>query len=109
MKREIYSRTLVSKGAASFARSQNIKMVSPDELVSERARDEWVRWKAKLEAARTAAALESLETPDNVDKCEGTSRGVLEDTVGAVCCNDLGEMAAGVSRWVPLCLFLIGP
>lgn len=67
-------------------------MVPSHELVSERARQEWQKWKSRLEEAKTPGL--GMDFGDRVQ----SESGVMQDTVGAVCCNDVGEMASGVSR-----------
>ncbi|GLB37601.1 putative N-terminal nucleophile aminohydrolase [Lyophyllum shimeji] len=80
--------TLVGEGALTFASSINaqptIETVPPGSLISPKARGEWTRWKTRLESS-------------NADQTEAASLNDIQDTVGAVACQDANAVAAGVS------------
>ncbi|KAG0707379.1 nucleophile aminohydrolase [Suillus ampliporus] len=76
--------TLVSSGAYSFASSQNIQTVAPNELISPRAIQEWQKWKSRLDHAADGDQ-------------ENLPRDAMQDTVGAVAWDNEGNLAAGVS------------
>ena len=73
---------LSSEGARSFAQSNRIQTVPSGSLVSPRAREEWKKWKDRLERF-----VQLGTTPDTI-----------QDTVGAVAYHHVDGMAAGVSR-----------
>lgn len=91
-------RTLVGKGATSFARSEGIPLVPPIELVAETSRRDWVRWKDQYESALLAVAKSATNMTVGSHEMPVSTRGVLEDTVGAVASGAEFGMAAGVSR-----------
>jgi taspase (threonine aspartase 1) len=77
--------TLVASGAYSFASSQGIQTVAPDEMISPRATQEWQKWKSRLD--------------DPVDGDPGSlPQDAMQDTVGAVAWDNEGNLAAGVSN-----------
>ncbi|KAJ8582468.1 N-terminal nucleophile aminohydrolase [Rhizopogon salebrosus TDB-379] len=76
--------TLVASGAHSFASSQGIKTVIPNEMTSPHAIREWQKWKSQL------------EHPANDDQ-GSLPQDAMQDTVGAVAWDDEGNLAAGVS------------
>ena len=75
--------------------SRGIPVVPPESLIAPSAKETWKKWKYKLEQAESGATR---------DQREQGQEGLMEkqDTVGAVsfCVKD--DMAAGVSRFVPL-------
>lgn len=78
----------MSSGAHAFAESHSLTLVPPESLVSPRAQSEWRAWKERLDRATVASSA-------------------LQDTVGAVCLDFQGRVAAGVSRSGSLCPFQI--
>lgn len=74
--------TLTSEGARSFAYNR-IETVSSGSLISPRAREEWKKWKDRLESS-----VKHGKRPDS-----------MQDTVGAVAYHHAHGMAAGVSRY----------
>lgn len=76
--------TLVASGAYSFASSQGIQTVAPNEMISPRATQEWQKWKYRL---------------DHPVDCDLGSlhQDAMQDTVGAVAWDNDGNLAAGVS------------
>jgi len=82
-------RTLVSEGARTFAADNSaqitIETVPPESLVSPKAREEWMKWKARLESS-------------SADQTDAASIMDIQDTVGAVACQNIDGVAAGVSR-----------
>ncbi|KAJ8696328.1 hypothetical protein PTI98_006207 [Pleurotus ostreatus] len=83
---------LVSEGATSFASSvpqPPIAIVPVDSLITLRARQQWAKWKARLDQAE-AGPVDST--------CPTTAEDQMQDTVGAITCDRAGRMAAGVSR-----------
>lgn len=80
--------TLVASGAHSFASSQGIQTVAPNEMISPRATQEWQKWKSRLD--------------NPVDGDPGSlHQDAMQDTVGAVAWDNKGNLAAGVSRYAP--------
>jgi taspase (threonine aspartase 1) len=75
---------LTSEGARSFAvtQSNQIQTVPSESLVSPRAREEWKKWKDRLEGS-----VQHETMPES-----------MKDTVGAVVYHHADGMAAGVSR-----------
>lgn len=82
------NRTLASQGASLFAAERGLNMIDPASLISAKAHSEWAKWKARLQNATPSADSSSLPN--------GQSH--LEDTVGAIACDEAGDLAAGVSR-----------
>lgn len=84
------NRTLASQGASLFAAERGLNMIDPAtrSLISDKAHSEWAKWKARLQNATPSADSSSLPN--------GQSH--LEDTVGAIACDEAGDLAAGVSR-----------
>ncbi|KAG6920302.1 hypothetical protein DXG01_005071 [Tephrocybe rancida] len=82
--------TLVSNGAHSFAAQLNtLDTVPPESLISTKARDDWTKWKARLDGAASDMANSSSTLTSLMD---------IQDTVGAVAYQSGGTVAAGVSR-----------
>lgn len=82
---------LVSGGARAFADKRGIACVTPDTLVSDRARAEWQMWKTRLDAALSG----------NVPAHDKQDLRRVQDTVGAVAWDRQADLAAGVSRCAP--------
>ncbi|KNZ72915.1 Threonine aspartase 1, partial [Termitomyces sp. J132] len=89
--------TLVSEGAHSFAVSENtrheqeqatnaIETVPPESMISPKAKDEWTKWKARLD-----------HISSDIDMSDPTSLTDIQDTVGAVAYRIGDTVAAGVS------------
>ncbi|KAG1858195.1 nucleophile aminohydrolase [Suillus subluteus] len=76
--------TLVASGAYSFASSQGIQTVAPNEMISPRATQEWQKWKSRLDHPVDG-------DPGNLPQ------DAMQDTVGAVAWDNEGNLAAGVS------------
>ncbi|KAI0266856.1 nucleophile aminohydrolase [Gloeopeniophorella convolvens] len=83
---------LVSEGAARFAEERGVRVVQAGgaeeerEMVAPRARAEWARWKARLDAAAGDRDADARELH------------ARQDTVGAVVLREPGgDVAAGVS------------
>ncbi|KAG2043680.1 nucleophile aminohydrolase [Suillus americanus] len=76
--------TLVASGAYSFASSQGIQTVTPNEMISPRATQEWQKWKSRL------------DHPVDGDS-ESLPQDAMQDTVGAVAWDNGVNLAAGVS------------
>ncbi|CCM01487.1 uncharacterized protein FIBRA_03541 [Fibroporia radiculosa] len=93
---------LVSSGALSFARSQNLDPVSPHQLISPRARKEWERWSleltnAKMEMPHDTTGIDAANTYSPEHRTERISIHALQDTVGAIAWSTGGAPCAGVS------------
>lgn len=80
-------RTLASQGASLFAAEHGLNKIDPASLISSKAQSEWAKWKARLQ---NATPPESFSLPNE--------QSHLEDTVGALACDEAGDLAAGVSR-----------
>ncbi|KAG5341438.1 hypothetical protein C0989_010548, partial [Termitomyces sp. Mn162] len=87
--------TLVSEGAHSFAVSENtrheqeqatnaIETVPPESMISPKAKDEWTKWKARLD-----------HISSDIDMSDPTSLTDIQDTVGAVAYRIGDTVAAG--------------
>ncbi|KAH7888519.1 nucleophile aminohydrolase [Phlebopus sp. FC_14] len=76
--------TLVSSGAHSFATKHGLQTVSPENMISPRATDDWKKW---MDRFNSQVEPESLPIPQDA----------MQDTVGAVAWDSDGNMAAGVS------------
>lgn len=76
--------TLVASGACSFASSQGIQTVAPNEMISPRATQEWQKWKSRLDHSDDG-------DPRNLPQ------DTMQDTVGAVAWDNEGNLTAGVS------------
>ncbi|TCD71261.1 hypothetical protein EIP91_011739 [Steccherinum ochraceum] len=89
---------LVSQGAREFAERRDVTCVPAEALISERSRQDWDRWKSRLDAAQSqsAPATSTLDSSGLHD---------IQDTVGAVALDTTSSLAAGVSRQVrpPFC------
>ena len=87
---------LVSSGAQELARLSNLT-TEPSTLVSPRAQREWSKWKEELSRARAGAsgAVLSSFAPAS-ERIEGLHD--IQDTVGAIALDAMGDLAAGVSR-----------
>ncbi|KAF8332780.1 nucleophile aminohydrolase, partial [Cantharellus anzutake] len=73
---------LASQGAVSFAQKTDIRTVSPEELITPRATQNWKTWKWRMEEQR-----HEMGVPEHD----------VQDTVGAVALDSKGRLAAGVS------------
>lgn len=73
----LYNRMLVSHGAHAMATRCRLDIVGPETMATDRAIEEWEKWRSRL------------------DKF---SSNAMQDTVGALCWDRNGIMAAGVSR-----------
>jgi len=82
-------RTLVGEGAREFASQTGtgVQVVPMESLITSQARDEWQKWKDRLEGAQQKDAE---VMPDGLRD--------VQDTVGAVACRCSNGVAAGVSR-----------
>ncbi|KAI0093267.1 nucleophile aminohydrolase [Irpex rosettiformis] len=80
---------LVSEGARSFAEEHHLPCVSPDALISVKAKAEWSMWKERYEAATTDEETVTMSREGLHDR---------QDTVGAIAWDASGGLAAGVSR-----------
>ncbi|KAF5380495.1 hypothetical protein D9615_004576 [Tricholomella constricta] len=89
--------TLVSEGARAFAAANDahrtIETVPADSLVSPKAKDDWMKWRTRLERG----------VP--IDQTDLASLADVQDTVGAVACQNADAVAAGVSRVLGSVLF----
>lgn len=77
--------------------------MNPKELITNNARREWEKWKARFEGTEAPKAT-SESIPESLSNkaihCLDEDNSVFEDTVGAIACSKDGRMAAGVSRRV---------
>ncbi|KAF8070624.1 asparaginase [Lyophyllum atratum] len=80
---------LVAEGARKFAAANSTRLAvetAPlDSLVSPKAREDWLKWKARI------------ESPDADQTVPTTCLTDIQDTVGAVACQNADAVAAGVS------------
>ncbi|RMZ76937.1 hypothetical protein DV737_g4575, partial [Chaetothyriales sp. CBS 132003] len=118
---------LVGQGAADFAQAYGMPLVSNDSLVSDCARDRWIRWKKDLDRVTreeqealarnrrqpstqletndsapvgSAKALNRATTPANLPQpglVVDDDGDIITDTVGAIAIDCLGRIAAGSS------------
>jgi isoaspartyl peptidase/L-asparaginase-like protein (Ntn-hydrolase superfamily) len=79
---------LVSQGAHAFATSNGIPTCDAAALVSPRCVEEWEHWKKVL------ADVQSSTPPTDL-----RAEMPMQDTVGAICWDSNGKLAAGVSRF----------
>ncbi|KAG6831691.1 hypothetical protein H0H92_008334 [Tricholoma furcatifolium] len=83
--------TLVSSGAHSFAMAEAqrgiVDTVPAESMISQKAKDNWIKWKARLYGEIPSDGME-----------ESASLSDIQDTVGAVAFRNGEPMAAGVSR-----------
>jgi len=82
-------RTLVGEGALNFYKSLGNSVAPQDELISQRARQDWEYWTDKLQTA---------EASQRANANHQSMRQIPQDTVGAIACDSDSFMAAGVSR-----------
>ncbi|KAI0645701.1 nucleophile aminohydrolase [Trametes meyenii] len=90
---------LVSSGAEEFARGRGLTAQPASNMISARAREEWKKWKERLEAAGTTlpGGDRQLSTPNVVHSQQNDGIHDRQDTVGAVVLGTNGDLAAGVS------------
>ncbi|KAG6866709.1 hypothetical protein C0991_011368 [Blastosporella zonata] len=88
--------TLVSDGARSFAAAKcaSLEIVTPESMISPKAKDDWMKWKARLDGAASSLADTTAMSTDSgfVNFTD------IQDTVGAVAYGNGDTIAAGVSR-----------
>jgi hypothetical protein len=85
------ARTLVSDGARSFAAQQELELVEPAGLISPASKDEWQKWRTRLDTLSSNAVASIGEGPVGLRN--------RQDTVGAVALDGAGDLASGVSRY----------
>lgn len=92
---------LASEGAARFARSQGFETISPEAMMSPRAKLEWEHWKSALSSSSMANVThcDSPSQSSNHPHAVTTTVGLRDrqDTVGAVAWDSQGAISAGVS------------
>ncbi|KAI0344671.1 N-terminal nucleophile aminohydrolase [Trametopsis cervina] len=79
---------LVSNGAKAFARAQNIARIPDEDMITPRARDEWLKWLERYNSASTEPSASPIIIPALRER---------QDTVGAIAWDASGSLAAGVS------------
>lgn len=79
---------LVSQGAHAFATSNGIPTCDATALVAPRCAEEWEHWKKVLVDVQSSTPPTDLR-----------AEVLMQDTVGAICWDSNGKLAAGVSRF----------
>jgi len=90
---------LVGEGATIFAKEQSVPLVDNDRLVSPAARTRWERWRTELGYTKPQS---TFNAPSEIKIQDGPMEEELEedivtDTVGAICIDRWGRVAAGSS------------
>ncbi|KAI0675308.1 nucleophile aminohydrolase [Trametes maxima] len=90
---------LVSSGAEDFARGRGLTTQPASSMISPRARDEWLKWKARLEVAWNIQHESNLQasTANVIRPQQNAGLHDRQDTVGAVVLGTNADLAAGVS------------
>ncbi|KAG6833523.1 hypothetical protein H0H87_005174 [Tephrocybe sp. NHM501043] len=90
--------TLVGDGAHSFATAKSTQLITtsvetvrPESMISPKARDDWMKWKARLEGAASVSDT-------TISDSSSMSLRDIQDTVGAVAYGHGDTIATGVSR-----------
>ncbi|PCH43775.1 N-terminal nucleophile aminohydrolase [Wolfiporia cocos MD-104 SS10] len=87
---------LVANGAVQFADLHGMHSVPSESLISPRARQEWLRWKATLGSTQVSSGSIAIEQGLS-DTVNPTDMSHKQDTVGAIACASNGHLSAGVS------------
>ncbi|GBE81113.1 nucleophile aminohydrolase [Sparassis latifolia] len=93
---------LVSDGATKFAESKGVETVSAESLISPRAKEEWMKWKTKLDSAIAGnpsdeAVPSEQSSTSPISPSTADSLRAIQDTVGAVALDAEGNTSTGVS------------
>jgi taspase (threonine aspartase 1) len=90
----LFYRVLASEGAVAWARQEGLPVCRPDDLITDRARTVYVDHKSRLDdvTAQPPFKKRKASTHNAHSVCEAPL-----DTVGAVCVDQRGGVAGGVS------------
>ena len=82
-----------------FAKEQNLPLVDNDKLVSPAARQRWERWRTELGFPKPSlhGVISATDIKIQDGQSERMEEDIVTDTVGAVCIDRWGKVAAGSS------------
>lgn len=97
--------TLVAHGAYEWATRHDLHTISKDDLITESSRKAYIKNKRKLDMLTEGANCinckvrrnDHMTSVNDQVAVNGTDADLLQDTVGAVCVDDSGNVASAVS------------
>lgn len=99
--------TLVAHGAHDWAARHDLHTIANDDLITESSRKAYIKNKRKLDMLTEGAVnfstnckvrrLDCVKSVNNEVTANGANTDVLQDTVGAVCVDNCGNVASAVS------------